>query len=64
MTELEHCQQLTTKEYLIQNYKADGAIGGGIAFAVVGDHENRPTDMTNILVLDVSKHYKMRCAEV
>lgn len=32
------------------NYKADGAIGGGIAFAIVGDHENRPTDMTNLIV--------------
>ena len=35
----------------LHNYKADGAIGGGIAFAIVGDHENRPTDMTNILVI-------------
>lgn len=51
MTEQERYQQLTTKECLIQNYKADGAIGWGCAFAVVGDHENRPTDMTNILVL-------------
>lgn len=25
----------------INNFKADGAIGGGIAFAIVGDHENR-----------------------
>lgn len=33
------------------NYKADGGIGGGIAFAIVGDHENRPTDMTNLVVL-------------
>ena len=24
--------------------------GGGIAFAIVGDHENRPTDMTNLIV--------------
>lgn len=24
---------------------------GGVAFAVVGDHENRPTDMTNIIVV-------------
>ena len=35
----------------IQNYKADGAVGNGIVFAIVGDHENRPTDMTNILVI-------------
>ena len=32
------------------NFKADGSIGGGIAFAIVGDHENRPTDMTNLVV--------------
>lgn len=36
----------------IQNFKADGAIGGGIAFAIVGDHENRPTDMTNVIVIN------------
>lgn len=36
----------------IANYKADGAIGGGVAFAVVGDHENRPTDMTNLVVIN------------
>lgn len=35
---------------IIDNYKADGAEGNGIAFATVGDHENRPTDMTNIVV--------------
>lgn len=36
----------------INNFKADGAIGGGIAFAIVGDHENRPTDMTNVIVIN------------
>lgn len=36
----------------INNFKADGAIGGGIAFAIVGDHENRPTDMTNVVVIN------------
>ncbi len=35
---------------VIWNGKADGADGGGVSFAVVGDHENRPTDMTNIVV--------------
>lgn len=34
----------------IANYKADGSTGLGIAFAIVGDHENRPTDMTNLIV--------------
>ena len=37
-------------EVIISNFKADGAVGGGIAFAIVGDHENRPTDMTNLVV--------------
>ena len=36
----------------IHNFKADGAIGGGIAFAIVGDHENRPTDMTNVVIIN------------
>lgn len=36
----------------IWNYKADGSVGGGIAFAIVGDHENRPTDMTNVIVYE------------
>ena len=31
------------------NYKADGAEGKGIAFATVGDHDGRPTDMTNLV---------------
>lgn len=43
---------LKSDEIIISNYKADGAIGGGIAFAIVGDHENRPTDMTNIIVYE------------
>jgi len=33
------------------NFKADGAVGGGKSFAIVGDHENRPTDMTNLVVM-------------
>ena len=41
---------LKSETIVISNYKADGAIGGGIAFAIVGDHENRPTDMTNLVV--------------
>ena len=36
----------------IKNYKCDGAVGGGVAFAIVGDHENRPTDMTNVIVYE------------
>lgn len=32
--------------------KADGAVGGYIAFAVVGDHENRVTDMTNLVIAE------------
>lgn len=34
------------------NYRADGLVGGGIAFAIIGDHENRPTDMTNVIVYE------------
>lgn len=36
---------------VVWNGKADGASGFEVAFAVVGDHENRPTDMTNIVVV-------------
>lgn len=36
---------------VLWNGKADGAIGGGISFAVTGDHDNRPTDMTNLVVI-------------
>ena len=39
-------------EYITSNFKADGSVGDGIAFAIVGDHENRPTDMTNIVVYE------------
>lgn len=35
---------------VLWNGKADGNSGGGIAFSIVGDHENRPTDMTNLVV--------------
>jgi hypothetical protein len=35
---------------LLWNGKADGANGGGIAFSIIGDHDNRPTDMTNVVV--------------
>jgi DNA (cytosine-5)-methyltransferase 1 len=31
-------------------YKGDGATGGDTTFAIVGDHENRPTDMTNPII--------------
>lgn len=34
------------------NGKCDGAEGNGVSFAVTGDHDNRPTDMTNIVVSD------------
>lgn len=43
-------------EEVIHNFKADGAIGCGIAFAIVGDHENRPTDMTNLVVYERNKN--------
>lgn len=31
-------------------YKGDGAVGGETSFAIVGDHESRPSDMTNLVV--------------
>ena len=37
---------------VLWNGKADGAIGGGVAFSIIGDHENRPTDMTNLIVYE------------
>ncbi len=40
----------------VHNYKADGQSGKGIAFAIVGDHENRPTDMTNLVVYETDEH--------
>lgn len=39
-------------QYVLGNpiaYKCDGQTGGNVTFAIVGDHENRPTDMTNIV---------------
>lgn len=41
---------LKSSDDRVNNFKADGSVGGGVAFAVVGDHENRPTDMTNLVV--------------
>lgn len=41
---------MKNEEVIVNNFKADGSIGGGVAFAVVGDHENRPTDMINLVV--------------
>lgn len=44
------CYALTTdgRNYVV--YKGDGSDGGDNCFAVIGDHENRPTDMTNLIV--------------
>ena len=30
---------------------------GGIAFSMVGDHEDRPTDMTNLVVLESNQNH-------
>lgn len=35
---------------LVLNGKADGASGVGISFSITGDHDNRPTDMTNLII--------------
>lgn len=41
-----------TENDIIWNGKADIAYGGGIAFTLTGDHDNRPTDMTNIILYE------------
>lgn len=46
---------LIQEDHLVQKiyatvYKGDGAVGGETTFAIVGDHENRPSDMTNLVV--------------
>lgn len=28
--------------------------GGGVAFSIIGDHDDRPTDMTNLIVYEES----------
>ena len=43
---------------LIWNGKADGEPGSGISFAIVGDHENRPTGMTNLVVITIEQRVK------
>lgn len=48
----------------INNFKADGAKGEGVAFAIVGDHENRPTDMTNLIVYEDGIHRHCDTEEV
>lgn len=50
------------KQMDVENFKADGSIGGGIAFLVVGDHENRITDMTNVVVYKYDSE-SMGCTE-
>lgn len=39
---------------VLWNGKADGASGGGVAFSIIGDHDDRPTDMTNLVVYEES----------
>lgn len=42
--------QMSVAHPLVKVYKGDGATGGDTTFAIVGDHENRPTDMTNLII--------------
>lgn len=42
-------QRLIPKTY-VTVYKGNGAIGGAKTFTIVGDHENRPIDMTNLVI--------------
>ena len=39
-------------EITISNFTVDGKVGGGIAFTMCSDHENRPTDTTNLIVIE------------
>lgn len=39
-------------EVVIRNFTVDGKVGGGIAFTMCSDHENRPTDTTNLIVYE------------
>lgn len=39
-----------TERHCVAVCKLDGADGGNKSFAIVGDHENRPTDMTTVVV--------------
>lgn len=51
-------------ESTLWNGKADGADGDGVAFAIIGDHDNRPTDMTNLViqrVYDPSRRHDYPC---
>lgn len=45
----------------VWNGKADGSAGFGKAFAVVGDHENRITDMTNVIIDGVERRGEPSC---
>ena len=44
------------REEILWNGKADGASGDGVSFAIVGDHENSTTDMTNLVITEVSSN--------
>lgn len=39
-----------SRDYLRWNGTGNGNSGNGVAFAIVGDHEDRPTDFTNLVV--------------
>ena len=44
----------------ISNFKADGSVGDGVAFAIVGDHENRTTEMTNVVGYERTDSFGMK----
>ena len=43
---------MKSDEISISNFTVDGKVGGGIAFTMCSDHENRPTDTTNLIVYE------------
>lgn len=48
------CALSNYEEITISNFTVDGKVGGGIAFTMCSDHENRPTDTTNLIVTTYS----------
>lgn len=42
---------MNEKNVLIWNGRADGLIGGGIAYNVTGDHDAHITNLTNVVIM-------------
>ena len=46
---------MKSEEISISNFTVDGKVGGGIAFTMCSDHENRPTDTTNLIIYEIEE---------